>query len=95
MIADHQPATGIQLTVPADGGVVADAQAVHSQHLGLDVTRTRRRLVAFSALLVGAAVAFAGSISFVGLVVEPAQLRHRRREGREACRALRIGLTLR
>lgn len=40
-----------------------------AQHLGLDVTRTRRGLVAFSALLVGAAVAFAGSISFVGLVV--------------------------
>jgi len=40
-----------------------------AQHLGLDVARTRRQLVAFSALLVGAAVAFAGAIGFVGLVV--------------------------
>src|SRR6218665_3197855 len=40
-----------------------------ARHIGLDVPRTRLLLVAFSALLVGAAVAFAGSVSFVGLVV--------------------------
>ncbi|MNM74414.1 Hemin transport system permease protein HmuU [compost metagenome] len=40
-----------------------------ARHIGLDVARTRLLLVAFSALLVGAAVAFAGSVSFVGLVV--------------------------
>ncbi len=55
-----------RLATPLDMLALGERQA---QHLGLDVTRTRRRLVAFSALLVGAAVAFAGSISFVGLVV--------------------------
>ncbi|PZP64656.1 MAG: ABC transporter permease, partial [Stenotrophomonas maltophilia] len=52
-----------RLATPLDMLALGERQA---QHLGLDVTRTRRRLVAFSALLVGAAVA---SISFVGLVV--------------------------
>lgn len=55
-----------RLATPLDMLALGERQA---QHLGLDVTRTRRRLVAFSALLVGAAVAFAGSIGFVGLVV--------------------------
>ncbi len=48
------------------------ANARHSTWL--DVTRTRRRLVAFSALLVGAAVALPASISFVGLVPHVARL---------------------
>ncbi|WMJ69168.1 iron ABC transporter permease [Stenotrophomonas sp. 24(2023)] len=56
----------LRLATPLDMLALGERQA---QHLGLDVPRTRRRLVAFSALLVGAAVAFAGSVSFVGLVV--------------------------
>jgi len=40
-----------------------------AQHIGLDVRRTRIALITFSALLVGSAVAFAGSIGFVGLVI--------------------------
>lgn len=40
-----------------------------AQHIGLDVKRARAMLVVFSALLVGSAVAFAGTIGFVGLVV--------------------------
>lgn len=56
----------LRLATPLDMLALGERQA---QHLGLDVARTRRRLVAFSALLVGAAVAFAGSIGFVGLVV--------------------------
>jgi len=56
----------LHLAVPLDMLALGERQA---QHLGLDVPRTRRQLVAFSALLVGAAVAFAGSIGFVGLVV--------------------------
>ncbi|WP_425506005.1 FecCD family ABC transporter permease [Stenotrophomonas tumulicola] len=56
----------LRLATPLDMLALGERQA---QHLGLDVGRTRRRLVAFSALLVGAAVAFAGSIGFVGLVV--------------------------
>jgi iron complex transport system permease protein len=38
-------------------------------HLGVDVHRTRRVLVALTALLTAATVAFAGTIGFVGLVV--------------------------
>lgn len=56
----------LRLATPLDMLALGERQP---QHLGLDVARTRRRLVAFSALLVGAAVAFAGSVSFVGLVV--------------------------
>ncbi len=40
-----------------------------AQHLGVDVPRARAIIVISSALLVGAAVSFAGSIGFVGLVV--------------------------
>lgn len=40
-----------------------------AQHLGVDVRRTRAVIVIATALLVGAAVSFAGSIGFVGLVV--------------------------
>lgn len=40
-----------------------------ARHIGLDVRRARLQLIAFSALLVGSAVAFAGSIGFVGLVI--------------------------
>ncbi len=56
----------LRLATPLDMLALGERQA---QHLGLDVARTRRRLVAFSALLVGAAVAFAGSVGFVGLIV--------------------------
>ncbi|WP_166927215.1 iron ABC transporter permease [Xanthomonas sp. 60] len=55
-----------RLATPLDMLALGERQA---QHLGLDVPRTRRHLVMFSALLVGAAVAFAGAVSFVGLVV--------------------------
>lgn len=56
----------LRLSTPLDMLALGERQA---QHLGLDVKRTRLKLIAFSALLVGAAVAFAGSIGFVGLVV--------------------------
>lgn len=39
-----------------------------AQHLGLDVARTRRRMVVLVAALTGAAVAVAGIIGFVGLI---------------------------
>lgn len=58
--------TLLRLATPLDMLALGERQA---QHLGLDVKRTRLKLIAFSALLVGAAVAFAGSIGFVGLVV--------------------------
>lgn len=56
----------LRLATPLDMLALGERQA---QHLGLDVKRIRLKLIAFSALLVGAAVAFAGSIGFVGLVV--------------------------
>ncbi|GAA1079369.1 FecCD family ABC transporter permease [Nocardiopsis composta] len=40
-----------------------------AQHLGLNVKRSRAVIVVATALLTGAAVAFAGTIGFVGLVV--------------------------
>lgn len=40
-----------------------------ARHLGIEVTRARRRLVAAAALLVTASVGFTGMIGFVGLVV--------------------------
>lgn len=40
-----------------------------AEHLGVDVRRTRGLVTVAAALLVGAAVSFAGSIGFVGLVV--------------------------
>lgn len=40
-----------------------------AQHLGLDVAATRRMIIAVTALLTGATVAFAGIIGFIGLVV--------------------------
>src|SRR5699024_5334357 len=40
-----------------------------ARHVGLDVRRTRILLIVSTALAVGAAVAMAGSIGFVGLVV--------------------------
>ncbi len=54
------------LATPLDMLALGERQA---QHIGLDVPRTRAWLVAVCALLVGSAVAFAGSIGFVGLVV--------------------------
>lgn len=40
-----------------------------ARHLGLDVVRTRATIIAVAALLTGAAVSFAGTIGFIGLVV--------------------------
>lgn len=40
-----------------------------ARHLGLDVVRTRAIVIAAAALLTGAAVSFAGTIGFIGLVV--------------------------
>ncbi len=54
------------LATPLDMLALGERQA---QHIGLDVRRARVLLVTCSALLVGAAVAFAGTIGFVGLVV--------------------------
>ena len=56
----------LMLATPLDMLALGERQA---QHIGLDVKRTRAMLVMFSALLVGAAVAFAGTIGFVGLVI--------------------------
>ncbi|WP_430614647.1 FecCD family ABC transporter permease [Flavobacterium sp. JP2137] len=40
-----------------------------AEHLGIPVEKIKRRIVIFSALIVGTAVAFAGTIGFVGLIV--------------------------
>lgn len=40
-----------------------------AEHLGIPVEKIKRRIVVFSALTVGTAVAFAGTIGFVGLIV--------------------------
>ncbi len=40
-----------------------------ARHLGVDVARVKRALVAWTALAVGVSVALAGAIAFVGLVV--------------------------
>jgi iron complex transport system permease protein len=42
---------------------------VEATHLGIDVTRLKRRIVLLVAIAVGAAVALAGIIAFVGLMV--------------------------
>ncbi|GED21507.1 FecCD family ABC transporter permease [Halomonas halmophila] len=52
--------------VPLDLLALGERQARHS---GVDVTRLRRRLIALTALLTAAAVAFTGTIGFIGLVV--------------------------
>nr|WP_058836396.1 iron ABC transporter permease [Luteimonas abyssi] len=54
------------LATPLDMLALGERQA---QHIGLDVKRTRAALIAVCALLVGSAVAFAGVVGFVGLVV--------------------------
>lgn len=40
-----------------------------AEHLGIPVERIKKRIVLFTALMVGASVAFAGNIGFVGLIV--------------------------
>lgn len=40
-----------------------------AQHLGIPVERIKSRIIILTALMVGASVAFAGTISFVGLIV--------------------------
>jgi len=40
-----------------------------ARHLGVDVERTKRRVIVMSAMAVGASVAVAGMIGFVGLIV--------------------------
>ncbi|WP_448852200.1 FecCD family ABC transporter permease [Corynebacterium sp. 335C] len=54
------------LARPLDVLALGERQA---HHVGLDVKRTRLLLVVATSLVVGAAVALAGSIGFVGLVV--------------------------
>ncbi|WP_129137199.1 iron ABC transporter permease [Luteimonas sp. YGD11-2] len=56
----------LTMATPLDMLALGERQA---RHIGLDVRSARLRLITFSALLVGSAVAFAGSIGFVGLVV--------------------------
>ncbi len=56
----------LTLSRPLDLLALGERQA---RHLGVDVERVRLLLVVFAALLVGAAVAFAGAVGFVGLVV--------------------------
>lgn len=52
--------------IPLDLLALGERQA---RHAGVDVTRLRRRLIALTALLTAAAVAFTGTIGFIGLVV--------------------------
>ena len=59
-VADHRG------TVLAAARLVSSAAA---RHLGVDVERMRRALIVIIAMLTSSAVAFAGIISFVGLVV--------------------------
>ena len=40
-----------------------------AEHLGIPVERIKKQIVLFTALMVGASVAFAGNIGFVGLIV--------------------------
>lgn len=40
-----------------------------AQHLGIPVERVKKQIVVLTALLVGSSVAFAGTISFIGLIV--------------------------
>lgn len=56
----------MSLAKPLDVLALGERQA---RHVGLDVRRTRILLIVSTALAVGAAVAMAGSIGFVGLVV--------------------------
>lgn len=56
----------LTMATPLDMLALGERQA---RHIGLDVRSARLRLITFSALLVGSAVAFAGSIGIVGLVV--------------------------
>lgn len=53
------------LARPLNAMLLGTAEA---QHLGVDVARVKRRVVGLSALTVGAGVALAGIIGFVGLV---------------------------
>ena len=56
----------ISMARPLDVLALGEKQA---KHVGLDVRRTRKLLVVATAVIVAAAVATAGSIGFVGLVV--------------------------
>jgi iron complex transport system permease protein len=40
-----------------------------AEHLGINVEKTKKQIIIFSALLVGTIVAFSGTIGFVGLIV--------------------------
>lgn len=41
----------------------------NAKHLGIDIKKYHRKIIWFSSLMVGASVAFAGTIAFVGLIV--------------------------
>lgn len=56
----------LSLAKPLDVLALGERQA---HHVGLNVRRTRILLIVATALVVGAAVALAGSIGFVGLVI--------------------------
>ncbi|WP_218000221.1 FecCD family ABC transporter permease [Millisia brevis] len=56
----------LALARPLDLLALGERQA---NHLGVDVVATRRLLIVLAALLIGCAVAFAGTIGFVGLVI--------------------------
>jgi iron complex transport system permease protein len=40
-----------------------------ASHLGIPVEKTKKQIIFFTALLVGASVAFSGTIGFVGLII--------------------------
>jgi iron complex transport system permease protein len=40
-----------------------------AEHLGIPVERIKKQIVIFTALMIGSCVAFAGTISFIGLIV--------------------------
>ena len=71
MLAVAPFAIGIALVVPRltrglNGFLLGELEAMH---LGIDTERTKRLVIATTAAAVGAAVAVAGVIGFVGLVV--------------------------
>ncbi len=59
-------ALALRLAGPLDALLLGEQEA---RHLGIDVERLKRKAIALSAIMVGAAVAMSGVIGFVGLLV--------------------------
>ena len=41
----------------------------NAAHLGIDIEKSKKQIILFSALLVGTIVSFSGTIGFVGLII--------------------------